>query len=60
LIYWGDQQKKPTAIYRRDLLPCAALLRGPAIIEEPSTTIIVPMAFEASLDELGNIILQRS
>jgi N-methylhydantoinase A len=59
-VYWGGEQKQPTPIYRRDRLPCAAMLRGPAILEEPSTTILVPAAFEASLDELGNVILRRT
>lgn len=59
LVYWGNQERVRTAVYKRDLLPPAARLDGPAIIEEASTTIIVPSSFRASTDELGNIILER-
>ncbi len=60
LVYWGKQGRVQTAIYRRDRLPLAARLQGPAIIEEPSTTIVVPDSFRASVDELGNIVLERN
>jgi N-methylhydantoinase A len=57
-IFWGNGQRALTPIYSRERLPRAALLRGPAVIEEASTTILVPEGFEASLDQLGNIILR--
>jgi N-methylhydantoinase A len=58
-VYWVGEEKVRTPIYWRDLLPRAAQLDGPAVIEEPSTTIVVPRSFRAVLDELGNIILRR-
>lgn len=59
-VYWGTGGIVPTTIYRRDLLPGSAVLRGPAIIEESSSTIIVPDGVQASIDKMGNVILQRT
>lgn len=59
IVYWGKRGELRTAIYRRDLLEPGARIQGPAIIEEASTTIVVPTSFQASVDELGNIILRR-
>ncbi len=58
-VHWMGEEKQRTPIYRRDLLPNAVELDGPAVVEEASTTIIVPGGFRAALDEWGNIILRR-
>ena len=58
-VHWIGEEKLRTPIYRRDLLPSRAQLVGPAVIEEASTTTIVPRTFRAALDEWGNIILRR-
>lgn len=60
MVFWGNADRVETAVYRRDQLPPSARLSGPAIIEEPTTTVIVPVAFSALVDEVGNIILERS
>jgi N-methylhydantoinase A len=58
-VYWGAGQKEQTRIYRRELLPESARFDGPAIVEESSTTIVVPHSFAARVDEWGNIVLWR-
>ena len=58
-VHWIGEEKLRTPIYRRDLLPGGAQLEGPAVVEEASTTIIVPRTFRAALDEWGNITLRR-
>ncbi len=58
-VYWGNQGRKATPLYRREQLPPGARLRGPLIVEEPTTTIVVPEAFSAAVDELGNLTLER-
>ena len=58
-VHWMGEEKQRTPIYRRGLLPNAVELDGPAVVEEASTTIIVPGGFRAALDEWGNIILRR-
>ncbi len=58
-VYWGNQGRKATLLYRREQLPPGARLGGPLIVEEPTTTIVVPAAFSAAVDELGNLTLER-
>ena len=46
-------------IYWRDNLPVGASIQGPAIISESQTTTIVTSAFDATVNELGYLILTR-
>lgn len=46
-------------IYERDLLTVDASVIGPAIIEEPTTTTLVPPNWVATVDELGDLLLCR-
>ena len=47
-----------TTIYAREELPLEAVVAGPAIIEEPSTTTVVHPGQRAHVDRLGNLILE--
>ncbi len=58
-VYWGDGRRTPTPVYRRERLAPGARLAGPLIVEEPTTTILVPAAFSATVDGLGNFVLER-
>lgn len=58
LVHWIGAEKEQTPVYRRDLLPNAAKLEGPAVIEEASTTIIIPRGFRGDVDEWGNVVLR--
>ena len=49
----------PTPIYERHKLPSGAVLQGPAVIEDPQTTVIVPPGFDARVDEFGNIRISK-
>jgi N-methylhydantoinase A len=60
MVYWGKEGRVATVVFRRDQLPPQARLNGPAIIEEPTTTIVVPKSFTAAVDEIGNLILERT
>jgi N-methylhydantoinase A len=42
-------------VYLRERLPAEIRLAGPAIVEEPATTIVVPPGDVARVDEYGNI-----
>ena len=46
-------------IYDYTKLQAGNELRGPAIIETPFTTVVVPENHEAYLDEYLNIVLRR-
>jgi len=59
MVYWGNQHRATTAVYRREQLPPGVHVNGPAIVEEPTTTIVIPPAFTATVDHLGNLILER-
>jgi N-methylhydantoinase A len=45
-------------IYERTALPAGSRLRGPAILEEHTSTVVVPPEFEAAVDEYGNVLLR--
>jgi len=46
-------------IYWRDDLPVGASIQGPAVISESQTTTIETSAFDATVNELGYLILTR-
>jgi N-methylhydantoinase A len=50
---------KDTAIYDYTKLQAGNVITGPAIIETPFTTVVVPETHEAELDEFLNIVLRR-
>jgi N-methylhydantoinase A len=47
------------AVYRRDDLAPGDELGGPALIEEPQTTTVVPASFTAYIDRVGTIVMER-
>jgi N-methylhydantoinase A len=57
-IYLG--RLMPAAIYRLDSIRRGMVISGPAVIESASTTILVQEASTATLDAIGNIVLERS
>jgi N-methylhydantoinase A len=49
-----------TAIYDGPSLRAGQAVKGPAIIEEPFTTIVVPPKWNVKLDKLGNYLATRA
>ena len=49
----------PTPIYERARLPLGARLAGPAIVEQPDTTTVIPPGVVALVDDGGNLRLRR-
>ncbi|MCC5974208.1 MAG: hydantoinase/oxoprolinase family protein [Rubellimicrobium sp.] len=47
-------------IYARHRLAAGHVLVGPAVVEEPATTLIVPPGWRARVDEFGNLRVTRS
>jgi len=45
-------------IYERASLPAGTVLAGPAIVEEASSTLLVPPGAKATVDRAGNIIVE--
>lgn len=55
--YFIQTGRTPTGIYRGEKLLPGAQIAGPAIIEEPTTTIVVYPSLRAELSAAGNYIL---
>ena len=47
----------PTPVYRRERLPAAAVIEGPAIVEQLDATIVIEPGTTARGDEIGNLIV---
>ncbi|PXY18103.1 hypothetical protein BAY59_34835 [Prauserella coralliicola] len=58
-VYFG-QGPVDTAIYERDALAVGQSVPGPAVVEEWTTTTVVPPGWLLEVDELGNMIITRS
>jgi N-methylhydantoinase A len=59
VCYW-DGEAINTPAYDGTLLRAGHVISGPAIIEERTTTIVVPAAFMCSIDERKNYVLQKA
>jgi len=46
-------------VYARLALPVGAVVPGPAILEQPDTTIFIDPALAGSVDRFGNVIIER-
>ncbi|XDB00464.1 hydantoinase/oxoprolinase family protein (plasmid) [Sulfitobacter sp. LCG007] len=51
---WHD-----TPVYTRLSLPVGAVIEGPAILEQPDTTILIEPDLRGSVDPYGNVIIER-
>ncbi len=49
---------RPTTIYERARLPVGARVSGPAIVEQPDTTTVIPPGHTALVDPAGNLRLR--
>lgn len=60
-IYFGRREgSKRTSVYSKGLLPSNAEITGPAIIEELTSTIIVPKDFKSKMDAFGNVLMTKN
>jgi N-methylhydantoinase A len=49
-----------TPVYQRDGLPLGAALPGPAIVEQPDTTTVIPPGWTARAEESGSLRIARA
>jgi N-methylhydantoinase A len=57
-IYFGVRHGwLDTPVYARAKLPAGAKLEGPALIEEMSSTVLLAPGQSASVDRIGNLII---
>jgi N-methylhydantoinase A len=58
-VYWPQIDRfTDTAIYRGELLGSGQDVKGPAVIEFPTATIVVPPQWTCRSDDLGNLMLR--
>jgi N-methylhydantoinase A len=57
---WFDDGWRDVAIWSRRDLPAGAVIRAPAILEQSDATIVVEPGLQGRVDQLGNVILERS
>ncbi len=56
---WVDGGWHEAAIYDRLRLPIEARIDGPAILEQPDTTILIEPGLTGTVDKFGNIVITR-
>ena len=54
---WFAGSVVPTPVYRREDLAIGVQFRGPAIVEQMDTTVVLDPATSARVDRLGNLVL---
>jgi N-methylhydantoinase A len=57
-VWFGDWTE--TAVFDRLALPVGAIVAGPAVLEQPDSTILVEPGLTARVDRFGNLILERA
>jgi N-methylhydantoinase A len=56
-VHFGTQWHQ-TAIYARLELPVGSVIQGPAILEQPDTTILIEPNLKGTIDTFGNVIIE--
>lgn len=59
LAYFPETGQVETPVLARPQLALGTVVPGPAIFEEPDTTVIVPPNWTAQIDQDGNLIIDR-
>jgi len=56
---WLDGHRTEARVLDRAALGAGARLAGPAIVEQPDTTVLVPTGHVGEVDRFGNLLLRR-
>ena len=56
-VWFKDHDFLESAIYDRGQLPAGAAFDGPAIIEQPDTTTVMPPGTHCLVDDYGNLVI---
>ena len=60
MIFDDSLSSVDTPVYDGDRLGAGHALEGPALIEEPTTNIVIPQGWKAELHESGTYLLTRT
>lgn len=55
-----DGQGHETRVYRREALGAKSAFRGPAIVEQDDTTVVVLPGQQATVDRFGHLVLRAA
>jgi len=58
-LVWFGGGWRPTRIWNRLSLPVGAVISGPAIIEQDDATTVIDPGLVATVDRLGNLLVER-
>jgi N-methylhydantoinase A len=58
-ICYFDNKHVETPVYDSEKLKAGNIIRGPAVIEVPTTTAVIPGNFQCKVDDYGNYIITR-
>jgi N-methylhydantoinase A len=56
---WLDGRPVQARVYDRGALGRGARLVGPAIVEQPDTTVLLPAGHGGEVDRFGNLLIRR-
>ena len=56
---WLEGRRVDARVSERDGLGRGMLLAGPAVVEQPDTTVLIPEGHGAEVDRFGNLLLRR-
>ncbi len=56
-VWFKDVGFVEASIYERNLLPTGGTFDGPAIVEQPDTTTVIPPGSHCKVDRFGNIVI---
>jgi len=57
-VWFRDVEFVESDIYERSLIPVGAKFEGPAVVEQPDTTTVIPPRCKCRVDEYHNIIIE--
>jgi len=57
---WCDGDWHETPVYDRLALPAGTIVAGPAVLEQPDTTIFIDTDMQGTVDPLGNLLIERT
>jgi N-methylhydantoinase A len=57
-VIW-NREEKSTLVYTTDTLQPGHVFSGPAVIEDPSSTTVVPAGFGVKMDRFGNLLITK-
>jgi N-methylhydantoinase A len=57
-VHFAEEGKVRAPVFSREKLPAGAEFPGPAVVEGPESTVLIPPGCRAFVDRFGNLILE--